>query len=236
MNLPSFATMDDFRAFEKKTSPENGLKGILLPCEKLAMFKDPGHATLHCGGWHQLTGSQEERWRIAHLPKEVQPLIKLTAEEVARAEREGRYRRDVSIAQKLPDPNNAKLQTAEQFYEQDMNGRAAEIAWAKWSGLPEAPLVGAYHQADSGHNIGVRSSPIDWYNLIIRKGDPIEHYFVLLTGLRPQHRIRGWLTAAEGQRVGIWTTPKLENPYWKVAQRKLKPIAQLIELLEINLP
>lgn len=224
--LPMFEHSSEAADFMKKLYPESGWIGAIVRCAEMKMKRFvPGD----CGKYHIVTGTLYEE----HQEQKDFPVVVLTEEEMRRADAEGRLRRQSS--KHLHDYNAAEFTKEEDFIEQDINGRAAEIAWCRYSGLPEAAVVGAYRKPDSGRNVQVRSSKLPHGSLIFRRErDSIDHYFVLVIGVRPTFKLAGWIAGIEAKKIGRFMDKNGEKPMQLVSQHQLKPVPELIKILGMS--
>ena len=92
----------------------------------------------------------------------------------------------------------------------------------KWAGLvfPMDDAIPQRHP-DLGLNIKVRiskcdnpSPPSKFGNLIIRPGDVGSFKYVLVTGHRPNYRIKGWLFGREAPDYGTLEGENTDHPFY----------------------
>jgi hypothetical protein len=87
--------------------------------------------------------------------------------------------------------------------EQDINGAAAEIAFARAIGEAPSLSVNTFGAPDvAGYH--VRSTHRPQGRLIVRPGDPAENLYVLVTGQGQQWRVIGTITGEEAMRAEYW--------------------------------
>lgn len=79
-------------------------------------------------------------------------------------------------------------------------GVCAEMAAAKALGLYWPASVNSYKAPDLMPDWQVRGRSRHDYELIVRRDDPDEHRYVLVTGLAPKLVVRGWLWGREAKR------------------------------------
>lgn len=105
----------------------------------------------------------------------------------------------------------------------------AELAVAKalnlfWSG----PLGITIH--DVGGCVHVRPDSDDTGYLVVRKGDPDDHVFVLVTGACPSYTVVGWAFGTEGKQEEYWNPMAPEGAVFCVPADKLHDPNQLLSL------
>lgn len=82
----------------------------------------------------------------------------------------------------------------------EIEGAAAEVAYAKFRGQYWGGTVNTFKQADVGKKAQVRGCPFGGKNLIVRPGDPDEDVFILVVGRCPVFTIEGWIKGADAKR------------------------------------
>jgi hypothetical protein len=87
-----------------------------------------------------------------------------------------------------------------------IEGAAGEMAFAKWRNRYWSGSLGDL-QADDVGNVQVRTRSKHSYDLILHDDDPDDRPFVLLTGLAPRFRVRGWIWGRDGKQQQFWSDP-----------------------------
>jgi hypothetical protein len=82
--------------------------------------------------------------------------------------------------------------------------------------------------------VEVRSTSHEGGCLLLHPKDKDDNIFVLLTGVAPNFKIRGWLYAKDGKNENYWMDIVGRRPAYFVPQEALKPIEELLEKLNIN--
>jgi len=80
-------------------------------------------------------------------------------------------------------------------------GAAGEMAFCKSNNLYWEPRIDTFKEADVGDNIQVRTRSRSYYDLLIRKEDRSDQYFVLVTGNIPKFEVVGWIRGEEGKQA-----------------------------------
>lgn len=112
-----------------------------------------------------------------------------------------------------------------------IEGACGEMAVAKHFGLFWSGAIGNIGADDVGR-LQVRTRSKHDYELILHKEDRDDRKFILLTGIAPEYRVRGWITAIDGKLPEYWKTipPHTRPPAYFVPHSKLRPIEELIAL------
>lgn len=121
-----------------------------------------------------------------------------------------------------------------------IGGASAELAVAKWSGLPwsgrlmEGDTFDRYRQAgraDVGEDIQVRARRKHWYGLIVYKKstDLPNHRFVLACMHRfpPVVELIGWMWGIEAKKPQYWRDD-VPRPNYFVPAKDLRPMETLL--------
>ena len=111
-----------------------------------------------------------------------------------------------------------------------IEGACGECAVAKCLGVYWPPGVGVMKGPDLLDCIEVRTTPGHTHRLPIKRTDPTDRWFVLVTGVAPIFTVQGWLGPDEGRR-DEWWDDKIEYPNWMVPQSALHPIDTLLTVL-----
>jgi len=148
--------------------------------------------------------------------------IELTPAEVQLAALVGALRRHHGLTTGRRDTGSPYTR-----WQRDVEGCGGEVALAKaldvfWSGTVgtvRAPYdVGTYQ-------VRTVARPTD--RLILRPDDPLGAIFVLVVGLLPTFRLRGWIRAAAARRPEWLDAPAEREPAWFVPPDALAPLATL---------
>lgn len=102
-----------------------------------------------------------------------------------------------------------------------IEGCLGECALAKflgvyWSGKGElrAPDVGI---------VDVRTTRLDYGDLMMHKRDPDDRVFYLLCGVNGIYKVKGWILAKDGKKDFYWRDPTGKRPAYFVPQHALNP-------------
>jgi hypothetical protein len=107
----------------------------------------------------------------------------------------------------------------------DVLGASAELAVAKWLGVPWSRSVNTFHsEADVGEDIDVRCTRHDHGALIVRDNDQPYRWLVLVTGAPPVLSVRGYVRGADAMSPHFWCNPHGYRGAWFVPQADLLPI------------
>jgi hypothetical protein len=85
------------------------------------------------------------------------------------------------------------------FWEKDIEGAAAELAYCKFRNLFWSGSIGSFKSADCGQNVQIRWTKYLNGKLIVRSDDADDHYFVLVRGTAPAFEIAGWILGADAK-------------------------------------
>jgi hypothetical protein len=80
------------------------------------------------------------------------------------------------------------------------HGCCAEVAAARALGVYWPASVNSYKGADLEPDWQVRGRSRHDYELIVRRDDPDEHRYVLVTGVAPKLVVRGWMWGRDAKR------------------------------------
>ena len=107
----------------------------------------------------------------------------------------------------------------------DVCGAAAELAVARWLGIPWSKSVGTFHrEADVGEDIDVRHTERHDGRLVLRRQDHPYRQFVLVTGTPPNMVLQGHCRAEEVMVPEFWCDPNGFGGAWFVPLSRLIPI------------
>jgi hypothetical protein len=130
----------------------------------------------------------------------------------------GSARRIRSVASKLNDRQRDEDETA---WQNDIQGAAGEMAFAKWKNVFWCGHVDHFSGGDVG-NAQIRTTAHENGCLILRENDRDQDRFYLVTGVCPHFVIRGWIRGREGKRQEFWRSPNGRPSAWFVPQSELK--------------
>lgn len=126
-------------------------------------------------------------------------VINLTNAEMLLAAHIGAMRQLSAIRKGLKDKHGFK--DPERGWHVHILGAMAEVAVARGVGRYWSASVDAFKAGgDIGDNLQVRFRTLDKYDLIVRDDDRDDDVFVLVTGLPPTMRVRGWLYGKEAKQ------------------------------------
>lgn len=106
----------------------------------------------------------------------------------------------------------------------DINGAAAELAYAKMRKEYWKASTGTNQDVDHNENVEIRWTSHQGGKLILRPGDNPESYFVLVVDPAPVMRVVGWIKGLDGMidqyktDFGVSGRPEV----WAVPQSDLK--------------
>jgi hypothetical protein len=147
--------------------------------------------------------------------------IKLEWYECALAAEAGKLRRLTSIQRESANSHGATNLS----WTEDIEGAAAELAVAKALGLYWGGEIDTFKSPDLPHGIQVRWTPNHANSLIVRKADPDDDLYVLVTGVMPNFFIRGFLKGSEAKN-SIWEkAPNGRPPAYFVSSSFLASIS-----------
>lgn len=119
----------------------------------------------------------------------------------------GGLRRIESIKQGLKDAHGYD---GSSVWDTDIEGAAAELAYCKFRGQYWGGHVNNYKEADVGRLVQVRFTKYQNGNLIVRKNDSDDHYYVLVTGCIPRFTVVGWIKGDDAKNEQ-WLSTKGNN-------------------------
>ncbi len=123
---------------------------------------------------------------------------------------------------------NHKTKTGDKpAYEIGVQGAAAELAAAKFLNVYPSQGINTFKAADIGIGLQVRQVTNPEGELPIREGDKDEELFLMVTGVVPTFKIVGWISGADGRRLGVLKNPGNLRPAHFVAQKHLRPMEKL---------
>ncbi|CAB4197130.1 hypothetical protein UFOVP1304_4 [uncultured Caudovirales phage] len=149
--------------------------------------------------------------------------ITLTPPEMMIASQVGCMRHISAVKAGLTDKHGASPGN----WQVHIDGALGEIAVAKaldrfWSGS-----VNTFKAADIGANIQVRTSQRHDSRLIVRHDDSDDDLFVLVTGIAPDYRVRGWISGADAKQDQWLANPHNREAAFFVPESALHPISSI---------
>jgi len=126
-----------------------------------------------------------------------------------------------ALAHNLQDRHGAD---PDRGWQNHVEGACGEAAYALARGLPVELTIGTFRQqADFGDKCEVRTRSKHHYDLIVRRDDDPQKYYVLVTGVAPTYRVHGWISGADARRPDWVRAYGSREPAWFVPQRALHP-------------
>ena len=126
------------------------------------------------------------------------PRVMLTEVEQRMAIQSGQERRIQSAAQKLKDKDFGISITGRRW-DIDIEGAAAEMAYAKFRDFYWGGHVGSFKGADVGSLAQSRHTVRSDGCLIIRDDDSPSHFYILVIGQMPVYEIAGWIKGSDAK-------------------------------------
>lgn len=96
-----------------------------------------------------------------------------------------------------------------------IEGAAGEMAVAKYLNRYWYGNIGNLKANDVGSH-EVRTTPKHENRLIVHKSDPDDRYFILVTGLSPEFKIRGFMLGSDAKQEKYWSDPAGGRPAYFV--------------------
>lgn len=155
--------------------------------------------------------------------------VKLTASEMIQAAVVGSMRQVQNLTKCRRDAHGLSPENGWQVH---IEGAAGEMAFAKWANRYWSGNLGDL-QADDVGQTQIRTRSRHGYELIVHPDDADERVFVLLTGLAPTFRIRGWIWGWDAKRSEFWKDPAGGRPAFFVPHVALHPMAQTPQRVRI---
>lgn len=103
----------------------------------------------------------------------------------------------------------------------EIEGAAAEVAYAKFRNQYWSGTVNTFRQADVGSKVQVRGCPFKGKNLLIRPRDSDTDVFVLVVGRCPTFTIEGWILGSEAKRPELQQFPNGGSPVYLLEPSRL---------------
>ena len=142
--------------------------------------------------------------------------VSLSADDFALAQQVGAQR--TAEAQQANRPGRAGC--PRHNLEQDINGAAAEVAFARVLDVPPSLSI----SPDPGPDVAgfhVRSTSWQDGHLIIRPGEAKDNRYVLLVGQRTDWRVIGTIAGRDAIRPEFWRAPNARTGCYMVPQSQL---------------
>ena len=131
-----------------------------------------------------------------------------------------------ALANKLPDRHGAD---PDRGWQNHVEGACGEAAYALARGRPVELTIGTFRrQADFGDACEVRTRSEHHYDLIVRRDDDPQRYYVLVTGRAPTYRVHGWILGADARRPAWLHAHGGREPAYFVPQGALHPFAKKV--------
>jgi len=149
--------------------------------------------------------------------------VDLSAHEFATAVHVGMMRMTASANNKHNHASTYQRGYLERL-EQEALGACGEIALCKALGYYWVPSVNTFHDvADVGRGIEVRATRRHDGRLIVRDNDPVDRWYVLVTGEPPRLTVRGCIRGHDARRNEWQRNPHGHRVAWFVPQHALRP-------------
>jgi hypothetical protein len=139
---------------------------------------------------------------------------------------------DYELARQLGSARTAEAQDAKRpgragcppnNLEQDIDGAAAEIAFARAIGVAPSLASGPSPEADvAGFHVRSTARPIG--KLIVRPGDPEDNVYVLVVGSGREWRVIGCAVGREAMRPEFWYEENRRPGCYMLPQDRLRPL------------
>lgn len=110
-------------------------------------------------------------------------------------------------------------------WQRQIEGACGEIAFAKAVGRYWPASINTFKTGDDVVGCQVRTRSKHWYDLLIRKDDPPNKRYVLVTGTTPHFQVWGWLWGYEAQQEEYLREINNDRPaQYFVPKSALRPI------------
>ena len=106
-----------------------------------------------------------------------------------------------------------------------IEGAAGEMAYAKFRNKYWSCSVGTFQSGGDVGEVQVRTRSKQDYDLIVRKDDPDDAFFVLVIGQSPSFRICGWMKGGDAKQDKWLQTHGGREPAYFVPQADLESFA-----------
>lgn len=125
------------------------------------------------------------------------PDITLTAHEMLLASDVGRMRQISSLRRGLADAHGY---SGDDGWTAHIEGACGELVVAKLLGLYWDGSVNTFQRGGDVADLQVRTRSKHYYELIVRPNDKDDARFILVTGIAPVYRVRGWILGRDAKR------------------------------------
>lgn len=146
--------------------------------------------------------------------------ILLNKSEMQTAARIGAHRHIEALARGLPDRHGLEGKG----WQVHIEGACGEMAVAKALGRYWDGSINTFKSGGDVGEVQVRTRSKDHYELIVRKDDPDDSYFILVTGTAPAYKVWGYIRASEAKRPEWIKKHGGRPPAWFVPQSALTAI------------
>lgn len=161
--------------------------------------------------------------------------IRLTKEESLEAVIWGGKRRLTNLYGEVKGSGRGKFISGNPWAN-DIESAAAEIAFAKFIGEEWVGAVDTFHKPDVGQDWQVRYTDVEKGSLIIREDrdrPKLHHRYVLVTGLIPNFKIRGYIVGHDAIKPKYLKNPNNGHPAYFVPQSDLIKFDQPSQHLQV---
>lgn len=146
--------------------------------------------------------------------------VTLTWFEVLHASMVGIRRQIEALKKNLPDAHGFN---GDESWTVHIEGACGEMALAKHRNLYWNASVNTFKKGADVLLLHVRTRSKPEYELIVRRDDPDQDVFVLVTGRCPTYKIHGWIHGKEAKKTEWLKEHGGRPPAFFVPQSKLRP-------------
>lgn len=107
-----------------------------------------------------------------------------------------------------------------------IEGACGEFAAAQALGREFSPTINNFKEADIGKNLQVKTRSRHDYDLLVRRDDNPEHWFLLVTGLAPLFCVRGWIKGSDAMKDCYLAAHGGREEAFFVPARDLRPLVK----------
>ena len=148
-------------------------------------------------------------------------IVKLTPHEVIMAAGVGIRRQVSALAANRRDRHGLNPEDGWRVHIEGANG---ELAVAKYLGKYWDGSVDTFKSLPDLGNVEIRTRSRHTYDLIIRTDDDPAKFYILVTGIAPNYRVRGWIKGENARRDEWLQTHGGREAAWFVPADALTPI------------
>lgn len=112
-------------------------------------------------------------------------------------------------------------------WDENIEGACGECALAKGLGLYWSGSINTFKIGGDVSGLEVRTRSERWHDLIVRRDDPENSIYVLVTGKAPEYTLVGWIKGRDGKRAEYLAAHGNREQAWFVPQEALLPIETL---------